>query len=131
MGFLELFDKLITEHGSSAIQKERVVLQREQFEILQHEYERLKADHQQLLIENQRLRDELKKKTIPSEFVEHRGALFRRLPNGTIQDEAYCPACKVPMSSLGRMLPFQCSECNRQVGFTGQDLQRIVAEITI
>lgn len=130
VGLLEAFDKLITEHGSSTIQKERIVQLREQLERLQHEHDRLNTEHQQVLSENQRLRAELEKKSIPDEYTEHRGALFRRLTNGTIQDEAYCPACKIPMTSLGGMLPLRCSKCKREASFTGKALHKIVSEIS-
>lgn len=130
MGLLEAFDKLITEHGSSAIQKERIVQLREQLERLQHEHERLATEHQRVLSENQRLREELEKKSVPDRYLEHRGVLFRRLQNGTIQDEAYCPACKIPMTSLGGILPLRCSNCKREASFTGQALHKIVSEIS-
>lgn len=63
------------------------------------------------------------------EYTEHRGVLFRRLANGKIQDEAYCPVCKIPMTSLQGMLPFSCSKCERSASFTGRDIKRIIAEI--
>ncbi len=129
MGLIAMIDRLISEHASSSIQKERLVQLREELERLEKKHDRLEAEHQRVLDENQRLRDELEKKTVPDEYTEHRGVLLRRLPNGEIQDEAYCPECKIPMTSLAGMLPFACSKCKRQANFTGKELHHVISEV--
>lgn len=130
MNPIDLLNKLITEHGSAIILKERLVQLREEFESLQKKYDGLEAEHQKVLEENEHLRRQLEQKTIPDEYTEHRGVLFRRLPNGKIQDEAYCTKCKIPMTSFGNMLPFTCSECNRSASFTGKDIHEVISELS-
>ena len=130
MNPLDLINKLITEHGSATILKERLVQLREEFESLQKKYDGLEAEHQKVLEENEHLRRQLEQKTIPDEYTEHRGVLFRRLPNGKIQGEAYCPNCKVPMVSLVGMMPLTCSKCNHSASFTGQDIHRVISELS-
>jgi len=132
--FSKLFngiEKLITEHGSAAILKERIAQLREHVENLQKENDRLQDENRQLENENEDLRQQLEQESVPDQFVKHRGMLFRRLPNGNIQDEVYCPACKIPMMSLEGLLPFRCSTCERFASFTGNDLRRILSEITV
>jgi hypothetical protein len=129
MGLIADINQLIAEHGSSSILRERLATLRDDLQRLQEKNDRLEAEHQRALSDNERLREELAKKSIPDEYTEHRGVLFRRFPSGTIQDEAYCPACKIPMTSLADMLPFACSACKRQASFTGKDLYKVISEI--
>ncbi len=128
----ELFtglEKLITEHGSATILKERIVQLREEFDRLKDKHDSLERDNERLKAEVERLGKALEKEAIPNEYIEHRGVLFRRLPNGNIQDEVYCPSCKCTMGSLEGELPYRCSKCRFAASFTGHDLKRIVAEV--
>ena len=126
---LTALDKLITEHGSATILKERIVQLREEFDRLKGKHDRLESENGRLNAEIAGLRTELEKKTIPTEYIAHRGVLFRRLPNGNIQDEVYCPSCKCTMGSLAGELPYRCSKCRFAASFTGHDLKRIVTEV--
>lgn len=129
MSIFDAIDKLITEHGSATILKERITQLREEFERLQDKYDRLEAEHQKVVDENQRLRKQLEQTTIPDEYTEHRGVLFRRLPNGKLQDEAYCPDCKIPMTSEMGIAPMRCSKCHRTANFTGKQIHRVISEL--
>ncbi len=126
---LSSFDKLITEHGSATILKERIVQLREEFERLKEKHDRLEIENQRLKCEVDDLRKALEQKTISHEYTEHRGVLFRRLANGQIQDEVYCPSCKVPMTSLMGHTPLRCSKCHFTANFTGRDIERVVKEV--
>lgn len=121
-------EKLITEHGSASILRERVDALREQFERVEQEKDRLQAENKELIDQVRELQGELQKKAVPDEYMEHRGVLFRRV-SGSIQDEAYCPECKIPMTSLMGATPLRCSKCRRTASFTGNDIRRIIREI--
>jgi hypothetical protein len=60
-----------------------------------------------------------------TEFVEHRGALFKRKPGGGYSDQPYCFVCKKPLSSHMGMLPYSCM-CGYSADFTGGDLRDVM-----
>lgn len=130
MGFLDLVNQLISEHGSATILKERLLLLRDQLEQLEKENQRLREENQTLQENNDELNEQLESESKTEEFVKHRGVLFLRLPNGNIQDEVYCPRCHRPMNSIEDFLPFQCEPCNFMSGFRGRDLRSVISEIS-
>src|SRR5262245_30180236 len=105
---LTLLEKAINEHGSATILKERLELAADKFKQLEEENKKLKETNQRLEEELKQVRAELEQKSASEEFVKARGVLFHRLPNGQIERDAYCPACKLPMSSLAGKLPYTC-----------------------
>lgn len=127
-GPIALLEKLITEHGSSSILRDRLIQIREDLTRVEQEKDRLQAECQQLKQQVKDLQKELEAKAVPDEYTEHRGVLFRRV-SGSIQDEAYCPECKIPMTSLMGATPLRCSKCRRTASFTGNDIRRIISEI--
>ena len=129
MNPLTLLEKAINEHGSAAILKERLALAADKFKQLEDDNRKLKEMNQKLEEEVIRLSDELEQKSASEEFVKARGVLFHKLPNGQIERDAYCPACKRPMSSLARALPYKCSKCEFTAGFTGKELDAIIKTI--
>lgn len=67
MGLLDGIEKLITEHGSSAILRERIALARDQYEALekkiatfQDENATLKSEYQRLELDNDKLKQKIK-----------------------------------------------------------------------
>jgi hypothetical protein len=68
-------------------------------------------------------------KTALEEFVECRGAFFKRKPTGGYHNAVFCPDCRGPMMSLMNELPFNCHKCKRSVGFTGNDLREVMGEL--
>ena len=122
-------EKLITEHGSAAILKERIIALKETMEQLSEDNIQLREELNQAHEECDGLRQKLAQVSIPDEYTEHRGVLFRRLKNNGFQDEAYCPNCKIPMVSAHDMMNFRCSDCKRLANFTGMDLPKILAEL--
>ena len=75
------------------------------------------------------LQSELAAKTIPAEFVEHRGALFKRRPNGGYYDDVLCRRCKQPMVSFVGEHPVMCNPCGVTVNFAGCDLPMMMLEL--
>ncbi|NDP42327.1 MAG: hypothetical protein GZ089_06365 [Aromatoleum sp.] len=66
-----------------------------------------------------------------AEFVEHRGALFKRLPSGGYLDSPTCPVCHSAMSAFHELFPFECGKpsCGQKAGFKGEDLKRVMSEL--
>jgi hypothetical protein len=64
-------------------------------------------------------------------FVEHRGALFRRLPNGEFDRTCVCPACMTALDGFQGVRPFACPGCNLDFDFTCYDVDEMLAELAI
>jgi len=62
------------------------------------------------------------------DFVEHRGAFFKRKQGGGYSDQPYCFVCKKPMSSHLSMMPFECV-CGYSVGFSGAQLSDVMRDL--
>ncbi|HXC16847.1 MAG TPA: hypothetical protein VNV60_05340 [Holophagaceae bacterium] len=65
-------------------------------------------------------------------FTEHRGALFRRKPDGGWHPVAYCPKCLVSCARDGAgHLPLVCSikACGWRTSFSEQNLETVLAEL--
>jgi hypothetical protein len=63
---------------------------------------------------------------LKDEFVEARGALFKRKPGGGYHETVYCPSCKMPLSSFGGDFPYSCDRCKVHLDFFLQDLPTIL-----
>lgn len=120
---LTLLEKAINEHGSSAILKERLALAADQFKQLEQENQNLKSLNADLEKKVAELTREIEAKTIPDRFTEHRGILLMRGPGGEFDPDAYCPSCKIVMSSLGGQMPFTCSKCGFRANLNGRELR--------
>lgn len=85
MSIFTEIERLITEHGSAAILKERVALAREQNEALAKKVGQLEAEVAELKKKNGDLESKIARELKPEEFLKHRGVLFRRFPKGDMR----------------------------------------------
>jgi hypothetical protein len=130
MPIFDWFDKLVTEHGSAAIQKTHIDLLRDQAKALEKENADLKKRVAELEELTRTLAGNLKAKAATEEYVRHRGVLFRKLPDGDYEECVYCPNCHGPMFSLQGILPFSCGKCKVTANFTGSELTtKILPEV--
>ena len=129
MGLLDTFQKLIEEHGSSSILRDRISLHKDEIRKVEKELGYLKKRCSDLEEENAKLRAQLESKSAKQEFIEYRGAFFKRKPSGGYDPTVYCPSCHGPMYSLQNFLPFSCDRCNVNLNFTGADLDHIFKEL--
>jgi hypothetical protein len=111
---------------------------REHVALLEAQLESVRTDYENLEQENTALKDEMvkaqlqtKRHTVPQDFVEHRGALFKRAAGGGYSDQPICPACHSVMNSFHNAFPFECVDrnCKRLAAFIGHDLKRVLAEL--
>lgn len=123
---LDLIEKLITEHGSSSILKERLELIREQLAALETKNAELGDKLAEAQAEIERLRS-----LVPdSRFVEYGGVKFKRKPSGGFESTVYCPNCETGMATIpGADMPFTCGRCNALSGFSSRQLSSILAEV--
>src|SRR2546425_5062423 len=93
---LDKFDKFIVEHGSAVVRGDHIALLREQLQIAEKQIAKLEK-------ENTDLKTKLaaaERKTIPEEFVEFRGALFKRNNSGGYHFTVYFPNCRRVASTI-------------------------------
>ena len=128
MGWLSDIRSALEGLAASGIKDERMALLRDRFEQAHAAMVELQEENRRLVQENQELHRQLEEARVPEDFVEHRGVLLRRLPDGDYEPDVYCPRCKVPMFSVMDHAPFQCGRCGEIAGFTGQDLHRYLAQ---
>jgi tRNA(Ile2) C34 agmatinyltransferase TiaS len=125
MGLLANLERLVNEHGSAVILKERLELLRDQAKALEKRVADLERDNRNL---QQRL-DQLQRQVTPKNFVEHRGVLLKRTSSGALEETVYCPTCRTAMNALDDELPFRCSRCKFLAPFRGQDLAKVLSEV--
>ncbi len=107
---LSLIEKLINEHGSSNILKERLLLLKEELAKIEKERTQLTEKCSALEKENSELRKQLNKKLVSDEFTEYMGALFKRDMAGRYSPVAHCPECKRPLwNTEPETFPYECS----------------------
>jgi hypothetical protein len=65
-----------------------------------------------------------------SEFVDYRGAKFRRLPDGTLDHQVYCPKCRNPMPTPAEVfLPYRCAPCHYLSHLKGFDFPAVLEQV--
>lgn len=130
MGLLSDIQFLITEHGSSSILRERLLLINEKAQILENQVADSKARIANLEQEKAELTRQVTALTRLDQFEEHRGAFFKRKSKGGYHDAAYCPVCHIPLSGLDPGYPLTCNRCQWiWEAFSSRDLPRILLEL--
>lgn len=130
MGLMDMIERAINEHGSAAILRERILLIREQAQLTEAENVRLREENQCLQRRVLELEAQVNARRQQDEYVECRGALFKRKPTGGFHEAVYCPQCRLPMSSLQDVIPFRCGNCKVSMNFTGRELQAVLQELS-
>ncbi len=129
MGLSDEINKLITDPEFSRILRGRLELCREKAGAIEEQL----ADSQQkaarLEKENRQLRDQIKNRSFPQAFINHKGALFRRNLSGKYEHTAFCRGCREPMVSFQNSFPFRCKTCNIYVNFSAAELDGILKEL--
>ena len=128
MGFVELFDKLINERGSAAILEQRLALLREQAVIVENQVAQLEKEKTGLAASLAQLEAELKTYRNAEQFVEYRGAIFKRKPEGGYAPTPYCNLCHKPMSSAFDEVPYTC-RCGGKTPLTPDDLPYALSQL--
>ena len=122
---------LLSNIPTVPVLKERIALIREQAQALEKQIEKLESEVAALKKQNAELHAQLAAKSRAEEFVEHRGALFKRKPEGGYHLAVYCPICHKPTGAIDDQIPFACTNhCGWMGSFTPRDLLKIIAELT-
>ncbi|HYT60243.1 MAG TPA: hypothetical protein VEL06_08730 [Haliangiales bacterium] len=62
------------------------------------------------------------------QFVEHRGALFKRKPDGGFHEAVYCPKCHTSTSSPDGHAAYHCY-CGWRADFNGFEFRKILKDL--
>ena len=126
---LEILEKLINEHGSSTILKERLELINDKYEILENKLANADKENELLKEQLATLKQKLTSQKKELEFIEYKGAKFKRMPSGAFEESPYCLKCDGGMFSLGGSLPFVCGSCGSTANFKGTQLKSVINEV--
>jgi hypothetical protein len=90
--------------------------------------EDLKKENARIVKENAELKQHFARQQKSEEFVEARGALFKRLPGGGYSESPYCPSCHKTMFCFESMFPYECSNksCGHVANFKGNELTNVL-----
>ena len=129
MGLLDLIERAINEHGSASVLRERLLLIREQADALEKQVTQLQQENSRIKAQIAKYESQLAAKSAAEEFVEHRGALFKRKPSGGYHLAIYCPSCKFAMGAHRATVPFTCGRCMTVSSIKGYELEAIIKEL--
>ena len=120
MGFLDSIERLINEHGSAAILKERIALLNEQHAAVVSENAILQTENKALQFENNNLREQVRDFEKQNELNKHIDSSKYTMQWGCLKFEndqtLYCPSCffekqrKIPTSRVNLSSRF-CAVC--------------------
>lgn len=111
------------------VQQERIAFLHDQYEAIVKELVKSQEENARLKEEAGDLCRQIEENSVPKNFIEHRGVLFQRRPNGQVEDTVYCPRCKTPMANFMAAMPFTCGSCPARSGFNGGRLHEILREM--
>ena len=131
MGLLEGIEKLITEHGSAGILRERIALAEQNYAALQSERDNLKSENQVLRRQLDQAIQEIGglKSLEEDDVVIHRGIEFRRGHKTAGRWLAFCPVCQMPMRAIEPRFGVVCPKCKSHSPFKSSELDNVIAEI--
>lgn len=110
MGLFDGIEKLINEHGSATILKERIALANDKYSALEAKNKILSAENETLRIESEELKTQVK--SLHSQLTQSDANRFT-LKYGVFWDSngnPFCPKCKLPLSRI-----VWAAHINRQV----------------
>jgi regulator of replication initiation timing len=121
-------ERLITEHGSAAILKEHVTLLKAKLDMLKDEFSKLEKENSQLKQRVSELERQVAGEAELNQFVEERGALFKRKVGDGYHNAVYCPRCHKSTSPFPPGAEFNCV-CGWASSFTEDELPRIISRL--
>lgn len=115
---------------SVAVVKEHVALLSAKLQLLKDDIEKLEKENSDLVRRNADLEEQALRQKESEQFVESRGALFKRTADG-YSVTPYCPSCRRSMFCLRHMFPYACTNkvCGHVADFKGNQLQDVMARL--
>lgn len=118
----------------SGIESAEVLRERLAFVLDQmREIEKVAIESEEKISEQEKriheLERELARYRASEQYVEHRGALFKRKPGGGYADIVYCPKCQSSLGSLDPQMAFRCRPCEWRTSFLSGELGSVLREL--
>jgi DNA repair exonuclease SbcCD ATPase subunit len=123
----KIFEILENALVSSAL-RERLAIVKEALTEATNKVARLEAENAELKEQVAEALQQLEDQKTESEFVEHRGAKFKREALTGKFDGPYCPACLKPFTAAPGN-SFFCIGCKSQPTFKKHDLNKILSRL--
>src|ERR1022692_336489 len=92
--------KIANDVGVAEPLRERLALAKDKADMLAEQVRTLQERNSHLEKRIVDLESQIQAQTIPKEFTEFKGVLFRKLPKGGYELGVYCPVCHIPMVSM-------------------------------
>jgi hypothetical protein len=110
--------------------RDRLILLLERCAALQTENGVLTAQCAELERRCDKLQQQTENESESEKFVDHRGAKFRRSPDGAVDARVYCPKCRNPMATPAEdFLPYRCAPCHYLSPLKGFDFPAVLDEL--
>lgn len=138
MNPIKAIEKLINEHGSAKILKERLALASDKYAKLESdkntlasEVEKLRKITEDQQIQIKQLEQRLAEKNHDTlEFVKIRGIKILRTGKDSFDENtAYCFHCRSPLSAQNRMSILSCSKCGYKSSIQKRHLSCVLSEV--
>jgi hypothetical protein len=126
---VELINGWIVERGSAVVQEKHIAFLRDQIVALENQVAALQEENAQLKHKAESETEKNLTNSAANEFVEHRGLLFKRKPEGGYHLAAYCPSCRISLASGRPHFPLQCSKCKFMSDVRGNAIQIVISEL--
>ena len=127
--FLSTLGRFISEIPTNSVLRERVALLKDQAEAMEKRLKDLEQENTNLRSRIAEFEDGEAEKALSADFVEHRGASFKRKPGGGYERAVFCPVCHRSTFSLGKVLPYSCDKCQWGADFNGMELDEVLKEL--
>ena len=105
-----------------SILQERAAVLEQSIETLEKENAEIKEERAKLIAENLRMKK-------LEDFVEHRGAFFKRGAGGIYHLSVYCPRCMASAGASSSGKPFFCIPCHWFSNFNVRDLAVVMSTL--
>ncbi|NUM52987.1 MAG: hypothetical protein HUU46_05025 [Candidatus Hydrogenedentes bacterium] len=100
MGLFEGLEKLLNEHGSAAILKERISLANDKYSALEARVQSLSSENEALCIENNQFRKQIRDLEEKLARSETNSYLFKYGIYWDSTGNPFCPRCRLPVSNI-------------------------------
>lgn len=129
MGVLSDFNDLLTGIPVNAVLRERINLFKDKLQILEEQKAHLIEELNSLRQSLAEAKKQLAAYAVTEQYLEHRGAAFKRKAGGGFHAAVYCPACHVSTAPFPPGAEYNCSRCNWHSQFVEADLGKILKEL--
>lgn len=129
MSVSDFIRDIVKELPLSDVLRERLVIAEARTAAVEKENVNLKEENAGLVKRLDEANKELSAlRSVKENFVEHRGALFKRHPAGGYHKAVFCISCGKPMSAFD-VFPYACDSCQIQLSFTIAELDSVLKDL--